>query len=130
LRGLLAVVVVLVLIGATVAFAFPNLVSQYLPVGISVPAQPTAVPAQTIYVPKDTLTLSDLEIIVPDGTDVLVAYQEAFIKLARQDPKYGPGAIISPNAPPAFIGTPQKISSDAQGTRYRATVQGLVYVPQ
>jgi len=130
LRGLLAVLVVLVLLGATVAFAFPSLVSQYVPGGISLPVQPTAVPAQTIYVPKGTFTLTDQEIIVPDGTDVLTAYQEAFIKLARLDPKYGANAIISPNAPPAFIGTPEQISSDAQGTRYRATMQGLVYAPQ
>ena len=61
---------------------------------------------------------------------MLEAYQEAFIQLARQDPKYGPEAIISPNAPPAFIGTPEQISQDSQGTRYRATMQGLVYAPK
>jgi tRNA A-37 threonylcarbamoyl transferase component Bud32 len=129
IRGLLVLVVVLGLIGATLAFAFPSIVDQYLPGVLSAP-QPTAAPAQKIYVPVDTFTLRDQEIIVPAGKTVLEAYQEAFIQLARQDPKYGPEAIVSPNAPPAFIGTPERISQDAQGTRYRATMQGLVYVPK
>jgi tRNA A-37 threonylcarbamoyl transferase component Bud32 len=129
IRGLLVLVVVLGLIGATLAFAFPSIVDQYLPGLLSAP-QPTAAPAQKIYVPVDTFTLQDQEIIVPAGKTVLEAYQEAFIQLARQDPKYGPEAIVSPNAPPAFVGTPERISQDAQGTRYRATMQGLVYVPK
>jgi eukaryotic-like serine/threonine-protein kinase len=129
LRGLLALLLVLGLIGATLVFAFPSIVDQVLPGVISAP-QPTAVPAQRIYVPVDTFTLQDQEIIVPAGKDVREAYQEAFIQLARQDPKYGAEAIVSPNAPPAFIGTPEKISQDSQGTRYRATMQGLVYVPK
>jgi serine/threonine-protein kinase len=129
MRGLLVLVVVLGLIGATLAFAFPSIVDQVLPGVISAP-QPTAAPVQTIYVPAGTFTLQDQEIIVPPGKEVLEAYQEAFIQLARQDPKYGPQAIVSPNAPPAFVGTPERISQDSQGTRYRATMQGLVYVPK
>jgi hypothetical protein len=117
------------LIGATLAFAFPSLVDQVLPGVISAP-QPTATPAQRIYVPAGTFTLQDQEIIVPAGKDVLEAYREAFIQLARQDPKYGAEAIVSPNAPPAFVGTPEQISKDSQGTRYRATMQGLVYIPK
>ena len=129
MRGLLVLIVVLGLIGATLAFAFPSIVDQVLPGVISAP-QPTAAPVQTIYVPAGTFTLQDQEIIVPAGQEVLAAYQEAFIQLARQDPKYGPQAIVSPNAPPAFVGTPERISQDSQGTRYRATMQGLVYVPK
>jgi serine/threonine-protein kinase len=129
LRGLLVLLLVLGLIGATLAFAFPSVVDQVLPGVISAP-QSTSTPVQRIYVPVDTFTLRDQEIIVPAGKDVREAYQEAFIQLARQDPKYGPQAIISPNAPPAFVGTPEKLGQDAQGTHYRATMQGLVYVPK
>jgi hypothetical protein len=121
--------VVLGLIGATLVFAFPSIVDQVLPGVISAP-QPTATPAQRIYVPAGTFTLQDQEIIVPVGKDVREAYQEAFIQLARNDPKYGAEAIVSPNAPPAFIGTPEQVSQDTQGIRYRATMQGLVYVPK
>jgi serine/threonine-protein kinase len=128
LRGLLVLLLVVGLVGATVALAFPSIIDQYVPGLLSTPAQPT--PEQKVYVPAGTFTLQDQEIIVPAGRDVREAYQEAFIQLARQDPKYGPEAIVSPNAPPAFIGTPEKIGQDAQGTRYRATMQGLVYVPQ
>jgi len=128
-RGLLVLLLVLGLIGATLVFAFPSIADQVLPGVISAP-QSTAAPAQTIYVPAGTFTLQDQEIIVPAGKEVLEAYQEAFIQLARQDPKYGPKAIVSPNAPPAFVGTPERISQDSQGTRYRATMQGLVYVPK
>jgi hypothetical protein len=122
-------VVVLGLIGATLVFAFPSIVEQYLPGVISAP-QPTAAPAQRIYVPVGTFSLKDQEIIVPAGKDVREAYQEAFIQLARNDPKYGPEAIVSPNAPPAFIGTPEQIGQEPQGTRYRASMEGLVYVPK
>jgi hypothetical protein len=129
IRGLLVLLLVRGLIGATLAFAFPSIVEQYLPGLISAP-QPTATPTQRIYVPAGTFTLQDQEIIVPAGKDVREAYQEAFIQLARQDPKYGSEAIVSPNAPPAFIGAPEQVGQDAQGTRYRATMQGLVYVPK
>jgi serine/threonine-protein kinase len=129
IRGLLVMLLVLGLIGATLVFAFPSIVDQVLPGLISGP-QPTAAPVQKIYIPAGTFTLQDQEIIVPAGKDVREAYQEAFLQLARQDPKYGSEAIVSPNAPPAFIGAPEQISQDAQGTRYRATMQGLVYVPK
>jgi serine/threonine-protein kinase len=128
-RGLLVLLLVVGLIGATLVFAFPSIVDQVLPGVISAP-QPTVAPAQRIYVPAGTFTLQDQEIIVPAGKDVREAYQEAFIQLARNDPKYGPEAIVSPNAPPAFIGAPEQVGQDAQGTRYRATMQGLVYVPK
>ena len=129
IRGLLVLLLVLGLIGATLVFAFPRIVDQVLPGVLSTP-QPTTTPVQKIYIPAGTFTLQDQEIIVPAGKDVREAYQEAFIELARRDPKYGPEAIVSPNAPPAFIGTPERISQDSQGTRYRATMQGLVYVPK
>jgi serine/threonine-protein kinase len=128
-RGLLLLLLVVGLIGATIVFAFPSIADQYLPGLISAP-QPTAAPEQKIYVPAGTFTLQDQEIIVPAGRDVREAYQQTFIQLARQDPKYGAEAIVSPNAPPAFIGSPEQLSQDARGTRYRATMQGLIYVPK
>jgi len=108
-------------------FVFPDVVGRVVPGLIS---QPTQAPPQQIYVPKGTFTIKDQEIIVPVGRDVNEAYQEVFIQLARQDPQYGPEAIINPNAPPAFIGAPEKLAVEPNGTRYRATMQGLVYVPQ
>ena len=102
------------------------LVGQYIP---GAQAAPTAAP-QRVYVPKGTFTLRDQEIIVPTGQDVRAAFLETFIKVARTDPQYGPDAITSQNAPPAFIGDPVKVADEANGTRYRATVQGLIFVPQ
>jgi serine/threonine-protein kinase len=129
LRGLLVLLLVLGLIGATLVLAFPNVVNQYLPGVLSAP-QPTAAPAQKIYVPAGIFTLKDQEIIVPPGKEPLQAYQEVFLQLLHQDPKYGPEAIVSQSAPPAFVGTPEKISENAQGTRYRATMEGRVFVPK
>lgn len=98
-------------------------------IGASAPATPTATPPR-VYVPKGTFTLNNQELIVPDGVDVRQAFLQAFIEVARNDPQYGPEAITSPNAPPAFIGDPEKISVETGGTRYRASMQGLVLVPQ
>jgi hypothetical protein len=61
---------------------------------------------------------------------VLSAYTEAFVQLAQRDPKYGPGSIAVPAAPPGFIGTPEKLEETAQGTRYRATITGFIAVPK
>src|SRR5689334_13285423 len=77
LGGLLVLLLVVGLIGATLVFAFPSIADQVLPGVISAP-QATATPAQRIYVPVDKFTLQDQEIIVPAGKTVLEAYQEAF----------------------------------------------------
>jgi len=108
-------------------FVFPDAVGQVVPGLI---AQPTQAPPQRVYVIKGTFKLENQEIIVPAGRDVTEAYREVFLQVARQDPQYGPEAIINPNAPPAFIGQPEKLSNEPGGTRYRATMQGLVYVPK
>ena len=125
-RGLLVLLLLLGLLGGVAVFVFPSLVDQIVPGLIS---QPTTAPAQRVYVSK-TFTITDQEILVPAGRDVNQAFQEAFLQLARQDPQYGPEAIINQNAPPAFIGQPQKLGDEQGGTRYRATMQGLVFVPQ
>jgi len=128
LRWLLVLVLLLGIAAGVAVFVFPDVVGRVVPGLISQPTQ--APPPQQIYVPKGTFTIKDQEIIVPVGRDVNEAYQEVFIQLARQDPQYGPEAIINPNAPPAFIGAPEKLAVEPNGTRYRATMQGLVYVPQ
>jgi serine/threonine-protein kinase len=125
-RWLLVLMLLLGLGAGGLAIAFPSVAGQVLP-GLS---QPTATPAQRIYVPKGTFTITNQEIIVPAGRDVNEAYQEVFIQLARQDPQYGADAIINQNAPPAFIGPPEKVGTEQGGTRYRATMQGLVFVPK
>jgi len=132
LRGFMSVLVlalVLSCVGGGV-YLFSDqlgaLVGQYIP---GAQTTPTTAP-QRVYVPKGTFTLRDQEIIVPTGQDVRAAFLQTFIQVARTDPQFGPDAITSPNAPPAFIGDPEKIADEANGTRYRATVQGLVLVPQ
>ena len=79
--------------------------------------------------PKGTFTITNVEVLVPNGTAVAEAYREAFLQLARQDPQYGPNAQINPNAPPAFVGQPEKVRDEAGGTVYRATMQGVVFAP-
>jgi serine/threonine-protein kinase len=126
-RFVLVLLLVIGLAGGAAVFLFPSVVDQVVPGLIS---QPTQAPVQQIYVPKGTFTITNQEIIVPAGRDVNEAYQEVFIQLARQDPQYGPQAIINQNAPPAFIGQPKKLGDEQGGTRYRATMQGLVFVPK
>jgi serine/threonine-protein kinase len=126
-RFLLVLLLLIGLAGGAAVFLFPSVVDQVVPGLIT---QPTQVPVQQIYVPKGTFTITNQEIIVPAGRDVNQAYQEVFIQLARQNPEYGPQAIINQNAPPAFIGQPEKLGEEQGGTRYRATMQGLVFVPK
>ncbi len=126
-RGLLVLLLLLGIAAGVAVFVFPNAVGQVVPGLIS---QPTQAPAQKVYVPKGTFTIKNQEIIVPAGRDVTEAYREVFLQLVRQDPQYGPEAIINQNAPPAFIGQPEKLGDVQAGTRYRATMQGLVYVPK
>ena len=135
-RGWLGfVLVALLLLSMAVGigvFAFPAqlgaLVDQVVPGLISAP---TATPTPTrVYVPKGNFTMSNQEIIVPAGQDVREAYLKVFLELARQDPQFGPEAIINQNAPPAFVGQPEKVGDEQGGTRYRASMQGLVFAPQ
>lgn len=125
-RGLLVLLLVLGIGAGVAVFAFPDAIGQVLPGAIS---QPTPTLQQRVYAPKGTFTLNDLEIVVPAGQDVREAFLAAFIEIARSDPQYGPEAIINQNAPPAFIGQPEKIADEPGGTRYRASMQGLVFAP-
>ena len=119
-------VLLLGLAGGVAVFVFPDQVAQYLPAL----SQATATPATRTYVSKGVFELKNQEIIVPAGVDVRQAFLDTFIEVARSDPRFGPEAIINPNAPPAFIGQPEKIADEAGGARYRATMQGLVLAPQ
>lgn len=123
-RWLFALLLVAVLAGGTLVFAFPDVVEQVVPGLVSSP-QPT--PQRFI---QKIFTIDEQEIIVPPGTDVRRAYLDVFLQLAQQDPDYGPNARINTNAPPSFIGEPQKIADEANGTRYRASMQGFILVPQ
>jgi tRNA A-37 threonylcarbamoyl transferase component Bud32 len=125
---LLLVVVLLGLAIGVAVFAFPDVVQRSLSGFIGTAPQPT--PQTKIYLPKGMFTMKDQEILVPTSREVVEAYREAFVLLARQDPRFGPNADINPNAPPAFIGQPQKIRDEPNGTVYRATMEGLVIVPQ
>lgn len=87
-------------------------------------------PQMQIYIPKGTFTINNQEIIVPTGRDVAEAYREAFVVLARQDARFGPNAVINPNALPKFIGQPQKVRDDSRGMVYRATMEGPIFVLQ
>ena len=74
----------------------------------------------------------DAEIIVPAGTDeagLKAAFEYTFLELARR--QYGaevqlqPGSVVyTGDAPPVRLG------EDAQGVRYRASLQGQILVPQ
>ncbi len=125
-RALLVLVLLLGIGGGVALFAFPDQVAQYLPAL----SQATATPETRTYVSKGLFELQNQEIIVPAGVDVRQAFLDTFIQVARSDPRFGPDAIISANAPPAFIGQPEKIADEAGGTRYRASMQGLVFAPQ
>jgi hypothetical protein len=126
-RWLLVLVLLLGIVVGVAVFVFPDAVGQVVPGLI---AQPTQAPTEKVYVYKGTFTLENQEIIVPAGKDVTEAYREVFLQIVRQDPKYGPEAIINSNAPPTFTDPPEKLSDEPGGTRYRATMQGMVYVPQ
>jgi len=77
---------------------------------------------------QQTYTINDVEVVVPDGTDVRTAYLDEFLKQART--QFGEQTIINQNAPPSFIGSPEVVVKEAGGTRYRATMQGFVLVPR
>jgi serine/threonine-protein kinase len=119
--GLLFALVAIVLVAATLLLAFPGVISQVAPQF----TQATATPVTLVQQPYQ---ITDLELVVPPGKDVREAYTEAFLAQARM--QYGQGTTINSNAPPAFVGDPEQLSDDAGGTKYRATMQGFIFVPQ
>jgi eukaryotic-like serine/threonine-protein kinase len=123
LTRFVVLLVMLGLIGATLVFAFPDLVSQYVPGVISAP-QPT--PQTLVQIP---FTSEDMVVIVPTGRDVREAFVEAYTQKARE--VHGPDARVNPNAPPTYLGgEPVKTGDDSRGTIYRGSMTGFILVPQ
>ena len=88
---------------------------------------PTPTPQTLVLRPY---SFDDLEIIVPPGVDVRDAFRQAFSQKAQQE--FGPGTQINNNAPPTFLAgkEPVKTGDDPRGTKYRASMQGFILVPQ
>jgi serine/threonine-protein kinase len=121
LGGVLFALVAILLIGATIVLAVPNLSGDLLPrISQSTPT------AQVLI--QQQFTINDVELVVPAGRQVRDAYTEVFLQMARQ--QYGEGTLINANAPPGFIGAPQELGQEAGGTKYRASMQGFILVPQ
>ena len=121
-RWIVALMLILVLGAVGLVVAFPETVAQYVP-GLTTP---TSTPPTLILQPY---SVQDLEIIVPPGVQVRDAFRQAFLQKAQQ--QYGPGTQINNNAPPTFIGgEPVKTGDDPRGTKYRASMQGFILVPQ
>jgi hypothetical protein len=125
IRGLLVLVVVLGLIGATLAFAFPSIVDQYLPGLLSAP-QPTAAPQTLIQEPFKS---EDMVVVVPAGRDVREAFIEAFTQKAHE--VRGADVRVNLNVPPTYLGgEPVKIGEDASGVTYKGSMTGYILVPK
>ena len=125
IRGILVLLVVLGLIAATLVFAVPSIVEQYLPGVISAP-QSTSVPQTFIHEP---FTSEDMVVIVPPSRDVREAFVEAFTGKARE--ARGADVRINLNVPPTYLGgEPVKIGEDASGVSYRGSMTGYILVPK
>jgi len=122
-RWLVAALLFLAISAGAIAFGFPS-VGQIITGAPSAP-QPTP---QTLILQE--FKVDNLEIIVPPGRDVRESFMEAFTLKARET--YGSGTQINNNAPPTFIGgeEPKKTGDDPRGTKYRASMQGFILVPQ
>ncbi len=124
-RGLLVLLLALGLIGATLVFAFPSFVEQYLPGVISAP-QPTSVPQTFIQEPFKS---EEMVVVVPPSRDVRDAFIEAFTQKARE--ARGANVRINLNVPPTYLGgDPVKIGEDASGMTYRGSMTGYILVPK
>lgn len=75
---------------------------------------------------------TDAEIIVPTGIDeagLKLAFEYTFLELARR--QYGPGVQLQPGSVVYAGGEqPVRLGEDAQGVRYRASLEGQILVPQ
>jgi serine/threonine-protein kinase len=121
---------VLVLIALIAALAFGLL--QFAPSALSPYAEtinqyvPNAVPTATVAMRVQPFT-TDVEVVVPEGVEMINALREAFEQAARA--QLGPETQILTNQPPATIGQPELLGTEAGGARYRARMQGLVSAP-
>jgi eukaryotic-like serine/threonine-protein kinase len=120
--GFLFMLIAIILVAATIAFAFPDLVTRYLPT-----ENPLAAPTAAVLIQRPYSV--DLEVIVPPGGDVRASFVAAYTAAAQA--QFGSSARINENAPLAYVGgEPEQVSEDASGTKYRATISGYVLVPQ
>src|SRR5512145_124432 len=120
---LTTLLIMLVLAGGAFFVVESGLANQYIPGLLSSPS-----PTPQTFI-QEMFTADDMEVIVPSGGDVRAAFIEAFKQKARE--YGGPGTIINANAPPTFLGgEPQNLGDDPRGTRYRASMQGFIQVPQ
>jgi len=125
IRGLLVLLLVLGLIGATLVFAFPSVADQVLPGVISSP-QPTTAPQTFIQEPFKS---EDMVVVVPPSRDVRDAFIEAFTQKARE--VRGADVRINLNVPPTYLGgDPVKIGEDANGVTYKGSMTGYILVPK
>ncbi|MEO7911859.1 MAG: serine/threonine-protein kinase, partial [Roseiflexaceae bacterium] len=125
IRGLLVLLVVLGLIAATLVFAFPSIVDQYLPGVISAP-QSTSVPQTFI---QEEFKSEDMVVVVPPSRNVREAFIEAFTQKARE--ARGADVRVNLNVPPTYLGgEPEKIGEDANGVTYRGSMTGYILVPK
>lgn len=118
----LFVLVVVALLAATIALAFPDLAARAIQ---SIPALATPTPQRLIQMP---FTVENLEVIVPPGGDVRQAFVVAYTRAVQE--RFGPQAQVLVSSPPTYIGgEPEKISEEANGTKYRASITGFILVP-
>ena len=116
------VLVVLALLAATVALAFPDLTVRVLQ---NIPALATPTPQRLI---QQLFTAENIEVIVPPGGDVRQAFVAAYTRIVQE--KFGPEARILESVPLSYSGgEPVKIGEDANGVKYRASITGFVLVP-
>ena len=117
------VLVILALLAATVALAFPDLTMRVLQ---NVPALVTPTPLRLIQQP---FTAENIEVIVPPGGDVRQAFVAAYTRIVQE--QFGPEARIQTNVPLSYLGgEPVKIGEDANGVKYRASMTGFILVPE
>lgn len=117
------VLIILALLAATVALAFPDLTARVLQ---HVPALATPTPQRFVQQP---FTAENIEVIVPPDGDVRQAFVAAYTRIVRE--QFGPEARILTSAPLSYIGgEPVKIGEDAGGVKYRASVTGFILVPE
>lgn len=119
---MLFVLVVIALLAATVALAFPDLAARAIQ---NIPALATPTPQRLIQKP---FTLENVEVVVPPGKDVKQAFIDVYTRVVQE--RFGPQAQVLVSSPPTYIGgEPEKISEDANGVKYRASITGYILVP-
>jgi serine/threonine-protein kinase len=118
----LFVLVIIALLTATVALAFPDFTARAIR---SIPALMTPTPQRLIQQP---FTVENIEVIVPPDGDVRQAFVAAYTRAVHE--QFGPQARINTSVPLSYIGgEPQKIAEDANGVKYRASITGFILVP-